>query len=142
MKYTIYNVGSPAFDEAIEPGWWRKSTVVAAPVANEQVIFPDLPPLPALATIPVPNPARDPAPAPTSADSHAASTVDTGEEEVAVLADREPEAEPAPHPTPDPVPAPAPTPRRSERSNRGVPSQRLAEMMVAVRNGLNADRWN
>ena len=107
VKHTIYNVGSPAFDETAKPGWWRKSTAAAAPVADEQVIFPDLPPFPAPATIQIPDPAPDPAPAPASSDSHAASTVDTGEEEVAVLADREPEAEPAPDPDPDP-PQPQP----------------------------------
>ena len=38
VKHTIYNVGSPTFDEAAKPGWWRKSTAAAALVADEQVV--------------------------------------------------------------------------------------------------------
>ena len=119
-------MGSPTFDEAAEPGWCQASAPrVALLVANEEVDFRDL------------RPARTPAPVPTSAlaNSNATSIVDPGEEEDDVLADPKPKVDLEPAAStvqlaqvqaPPLIPAPAPAPRRSERHNRGVPSQRLA----------------
>ena len=77
-------MGSPAFDETTEPGWWRASAPTLAPlVVDEEYDFLDLRPAPTPAPIP----------ALALADSDAASAADPREEEDDVLADPKREAD-------------------------------------------------
>ena len=136
-RQKVYDIAAPAFDEEVQPGWWRGPEVTAAE-DDEPVLFPDILPIPAAESPPE------------------SEVVDSSpEENIPADADstltRAAAPAPATIPSPAAMPTPAPTPplasetsaegpRRSMRANRGVPSARMADMlMVATLETSEAD---
>ena len=133
----VYDIAAPAFDEDVAPGWWRGPEVPATQ-DKKPVLFPDVPSSPA-AESPPQSEVVDSLP-----EEDVPSDADSALPRVAATA---PVLTPAPAATPGPatILAPVSVPpeeglRRSTRANRGVPSAKMADMlMVATLETSNAD---
>ena len=130
----VYNVGSPTFDEIAKPRWWR---LRGAHEGDMDVEFPDV----LTYTAPVPATPLQPAAVDMTPPDVADLSMDL--DATPTIAVPAPTSQPVNLPTspaiiPDSSTQPT-SPRRSNRSNRGVPPLRLAEIMVAAIDESTAD---
>ena len=133
----VYNVGSPAFDEIAKPGWWRSP---GADEGNLDVEFPYL------LTYTAPVPAAPLQPAIVDMTPLDIADLSMDHDATPAIAVPAPASQPANLPASPAIILDSSTqttfPRRSNRSNRGVPPLRLAEIMVAAIDESAADEPN
>ena len=164
VNHKVYNVGEPAFDEAASLGWWRQPASSSSSRQDDDndmaVIFPDIP-LDAAETeadSTITSDLDNDSSLDISSEAKAAAPPATSKAELQATTPTPTTSTPA-SATPSTAPATNPcaaatttlpettsteqtvsNPRRSERSNRGVPPLRLAEMLVAAMEGNNTRR--
>ena len=135
-KQKVYDIAAPAFDEDVAPGWWRGPEVLATQ-EEEPVLSPDV----------SPSPRAESPPQSEVVDSLPEEDIPSDAASALPRVATAPAATPPPAATPGPAPThePASVPpeeglRRSTRSNRGVPSAKMADMlMMATLENFDAD---
>ena len=120
----MFNVGSPAFDEAATLGWWK---LPGADEGDMSVEFPDV------LTYTVPEAEASLPPAAVDMPPPDLGEADEAEEEVPASQQASPPAVPLV------VPTQPTSPRHSNRSNRGTPPLHLVEVMVDAFDETAAD---